>query len=189
MRWIYRHPCVYNFLDSALSLSLADRVRGKVFPRLESSSLLEIGVGSGKNMNLLAAPVRVGVDTSLDMLEFTRSRFREVGLVAGDAARLPLRDGSFDTSVFCYVLRGLKSPADAVREALRVSSRVVIIDYDRPFYIPRFIWDHVINRLGRTLYGSRNLDYAYIEKLGANKEILRYYGGLYRVVILRARPL
>lgn len=187
MKWIYRHPAVYNLIDSVLSLSMADRVRNKVFAPLKSSSLVEIGVGSGKNMSILASPVRVGVDTSLDMLEFTRTRFKDVRLVVGDATCLPLRDGSFDTSVFCYVLRGLKSPAGAVREALRVSSRVVIVDYDRPFFIPRFIWDNVINWFGRTVYGSSDLDYAAIEKLGAYKEVLRYYGGLYRVVVLAAR--
>ena len=182
MRWIYRHPAVYNLIDSVLSLSMADRVRNKVFAPLKSSSLVEIGVGSGKNMSILASPVRVGVDTSLDMLEFTRTRFKDVRLVVGDATCLPLKDGSFDTSVFCYVLRGLKSPAGAVREALRVSSRVVIVDYDRPFFIPSFI-----NWFGRTVYGSSDLDYAAIDKLGAYKEVLRYYGGLYRVVILAAR--
>ena len=187
MRWIYRHPAVYNFLDSAFSLWLADRVRRKVFATLESASVLEIGIGSGKNMILLAAPLRVGVDPSIDMLEFTRSRFRDVGLVAGDAARLPIRDRSFDTSVFCYVLRGLRSPLNAVREALRVSSRVVIVDYDRPFFVPGFIWDNVVNWFGRTLYGSRDIDYASIEKLGASKEVFKYYGGLYRVVVLVAR--
>jgi ubiquinone/menaquinone biosynthesis C-methylase UbiE len=186
MKWVYRHPAVYNLLDSAFSLSLADRVRRKAFAALEPASLLEIGVGSGKNLSLLAAPVRFGVDTSLDMLEFTRARFRDVGLVAGDAMRLPMKDGSFDMSVFCYVLRGLRSPVEAVKEALRVSSRVVIVDYDRPFFIPSFIWDNVINWFGRTLYGSRDLDYETIEKLGASKEVLRYYGGLYRVIILEA---
>jgi hypothetical protein len=63
----------------------------------------------------------------------------------------------------------------------------VIVDYDRPFFIPSFIWDNVINWFGRTVYGSSDLDYAAIEKLGAYKEVLRYYGGLYRVVILAAR--
>ena len=187
MRWIYRHPSIYNMLDSALSLWLADRVRNKVFSRLDSSSLLEIGVGSGKNLGLLAAPVRVGVDLSLDMLQYARSRCLGVRLVAGDALRLPLKDGSFDTSVFCYVLRGLKSPVEAVKEALRVSSRVVIVDYDRPRFVPAFIWDGVINRFGGRVYGSRDLDYESIENLGASKEVLRYYGGLYRVVILAAR--
>lgn len=186
MRWIYRHPSLYNFIDSVFSLSLADRVRKKVLPAVKSSSLLEIGIGSGKNVSLLASPVCVGVDTSLDMLEFTRDRFRDVRLVVGDAMRLPMKDGAFDVTVLCYVLRGLASPADAVSEALRVSSRVVIVDYDRPRFIPRLIWDNVINGLGRVVYGSRDLDFAAIEKLGASKEVLRYYGGLYRVVILAA---
>jgi ubiquinone/menaquinone biosynthesis C-methylase UbiE len=186
MKWIYRHPSVYNFVDSAFSLSLADRVRRKVFDRLRPSSLLEIGVGSGKNMVMPVSPVKVGVDISLDMLEYARSRFRDVGLVVCDAVSLPLRNDTFELSVFCYVLRGLAKPRDAVREALRVSSRVVIIDYDRPFFIPGFLWDNVINRIGRVVFGSKDLDFAAIEKLGASKEVLKYYGGLYRVIILDA---
>ena len=186
MKWIYRHPLLYNFMDSAFSLSLADRVRRKTFETLQPSSLLEIGIGTGKNMGLLASPVRAGVDTSLDMLRHTRARFRDVGLIAGDAVKLPLRDASFDMSLFCYVLRGLRSPVDAVKEALRVSSRVVIVDYDRPRFIPRLIWNSVISRFGYRVYGSRDLDFAAIEGLGASRSVRRYYGGLYRVVILEA---
>lgn len=187
MRFIYRHPVLYNFLDSVGSLFLADRVRNKALASLKPRSLLEIGVGSGKNMGLMTCPFRVGVDISLEMLEFAHKEFRDVGLVAGDAARLPMKDASFELCLFCYVLRGLARPAEAVKEALRVSARVVIIDYDRPVFIPRFIWDGVIARIGRAIYGSRDLDFASIEKLGANKEVIMYYGGLFRVVILAAR--
>jgi ubiquinone/menaquinone biosynthesis C-methylase UbiE len=184
MRWVYRHPGLFNFMDSVFSLSLANRVRRKVLSSVRSASLLEIGIGSGKNMEILVAPVRVGVDTSLDMLMYTRRRFRDVGLVAGDAMCLPIKDGSFEVSVFCYVLRGLANPAAAVREALRVSSRVVILDYDRPAFIPRFIWHGLIYRVGGAIYGSRDVDFAAIEKLGASKQVFMYYGGLFRVVIL-----
>lgn len=184
MSWVYRHPSLYNFFDSVFSLSLADRVRARVFKSLKPSSLLEVGIGSGKNMGLLVSPVRVGVDVSLEMLEHTRRRFHDVELIAGDAVSLPLRSGSFDVSIFCYVLRGFRKPVDAVREGLRVSSRVVIVDYDKPYFVPRFIWEKIVNRLGRALYGSRDLDFVAIEKLGATKQVLRYYGGLYRVIIL-----
>lgn len=186
MKWVYSHPALFNFLDFLFSLSLADRVRREVLASVRSSSLLEIGVGSGKNMRILEAPVRVGVDTSLAMLGFTRKRFRDVGLVAGDALSLPIRDSSFDVCLFCYVLRGLSNPVGAVREALRVSSRVMIIDYDRPIFIPRFMWNGLIYRVGRAVYGSRDVDFEAIERLGASKEIFRYYGGLFRVVILTA---
>ena len=187
MRYIYRHPVLYNFLDSVGSMFLADRVRNKALASLKSRSLLEIGVGSGKNMGLMASPFRVGVDNSLEMLEFTRSKFGDVGLVACDARRLPMKDASFELCVFCYVLRGLAGPAEAVKEALRVSARVVIVDYDRPAFIPRLVWNGVIGRIARALYGSRDLDFASIEKLGASKEVFMYYGGLFRVVILAAR--
>jgi ubiquinone/menaquinone biosynthesis C-methylase UbiE len=185
MKWIYRHPAFYNFMDSVFSLSMADRVRRRVFETLKPRSLLEIGVGSGKNMRLLACPLRMGVDTSVSMLRHTQTKFHDVALVAADAISLPLRDASFDMSVFCYVLRGLRSPVQAVREALRVSSRVVIVDYDRPRFVPRMLWDAVINRFGRRVYGSKDLDFAAIEKLGDYKEVIRYYGGLYRVIILQ----
>jgi len=186
MRWIYRHPALFNFMDAALSFCLADRVRRKALRSVGSGSLLEIGVGSGKNMCLFSSAVRVGIDNSIDMLDHTRKRFKDVGLVAADAGSLPIRDGSFDVSVLCYMLRGLASPIEAVKEALRVSSRVVIVDYDRPGFMPRFVWGPVVCGLGRAVYGSRDVDYAAIEKLGASKEVLRYYGGLFRVVILAA---
>jgi len=186
MRWVYRHPSFYNVVDSLFSAWLSDRVRKKVLASLEPSSLLEIGIGSGKNMKLLVSPLRVGVDTSREMLKYTKSTYRDVKVIIGDAAHLPVRDVIFEVSVFCYVLRGLRKPLDAVREALRVSSKVIIIDYDRPYLLPRVVWDKVINRFSYAVYGSRDLDFAALEELGASKRVFKYYCGLYRVIELEA---
>src|SRR3990172_9363052 len=64
--------------------------------------VLEISVGTGRNLPLYARDVRItGVDISASMLEIARVRAAEIGrdaeLRVGDAQALDLPDESFDT--------------------------------------------------------------------------------------------
>ena len=74
--------------------------------------------------------------------------------------------------------------AHAVREALRVSRRVVIIDYARPALMPAFLWRHVINRFGYAVFGSRDIDFEAMERLAGRCQVSELYGGLYRLMML-----
>jgi ubiquinone/menaquinone biosynthesis C-methylase UbiE len=185
MKWIYRHPRVYDWVDTVVSLSLSDRVRRRVLSGLRGDSLLEIGAGTGKNFRLVDSAIKIGVDRSVKMLAHAKMRFPGISVVKGDAHRLPFRDGSVDISVFCYCLRGLARPLEAVREALRVSAEVVIIDYHAPTFIPTLIWEKIVNRLGHAIFGSRDLDFTALERLGNSTEVTDLYGRLYRVVIMK----
>jgi ubiquinone/menaquinone biosynthesis C-methylase UbiE len=185
MKWIYGHPALYDFTDTFISLSLSDRVRRKVLKGLVADSFLEIGAGSGKNFGLLTSPVKIGVDVSEKMLRYAGSAFPGVILIMGDAHSLPLQGACVDVAMFSYCLRGLARPAAAVKEALRVSSTVIIVDYNRPAFVPRAVWEKVINRFGWAVFGSRDLDFDALERLGASSEVTDLYGGLYRVIILR----
>jgi ubiquinone/menaquinone biosynthesis C-methylase UbiE len=102
----------------------------------------------------------------------------------GDAHSLPFRDGSVEVSFFSYCLRGLERPLEAVREALRVSARVIIVDYSKPALMPEIIWKRVINRLGFAVFGSRDIDFESMERLAARGQVSELYGGLYKVLIL-----
>jgi ubiquinone/menaquinone biosynthesis C-methylase UbiE len=165
-------------------MSMSDRVRRRALNGLVAERFLEIGAGSGKNFHLVDSGFKVGVDTSMRMLEHTRSRIPGVILMIADAHTLPLRDGSIDVSVFCYCLRGLARPLDALKEALRVSAQVVVIDYNKPDFIPAFLWESVINRFGRAVFGSRDLDFGSLERLGRKTQSSDLHRGLYRVIVL-----
>ncbi|MFC4070253.1 class I SAM-dependent methyltransferase [Actinoplanes subglobosus] len=72
---------------------LGERAEGRV---------LDVGVGTGRNLPHYPAPVRVtGVGVSPGMLAVARRRAAELGrdvdLHEGDAARLPFADEAFDT--------------------------------------------------------------------------------------------
>lgn len=184
MRWIYKHPRIYDFLDTVVSFSLSDRVRRQVLQGLAACRYLEIGVGSGKALGYPVSDLSVGLDTSRQMLDAVRSHFPQTKLVLGDAHRLPLKDQSVDVSVFSYCLAVVADPVKAVEEALRVSTKVIVIDFDSPSFIPRLLWERVLTRLGRKVFGSSKLDFDKIAALGKTDQVKSFYGRLYRVITL-----
>ena len=136
MKWIYSHPRVYDFVDWFVSFSMSGRARRKAIGNLVTDSFLEIGAGSGKSFCLVDSKLMIGLDRSAKMLRYAKRRFPEIVVVIGDAHSLPFRDSCIDVSVFSYCMRGLATPGEALKEALRVSSRVVIIDYSKPAFLP-----------------------------------------------------
>ncbi len=149
-----------------------------------AQTVLEVGIGSGKNVELMGEASITGIDISPDMLSFVRERFPRVRLILADAHRLPFKSDTFDICLFCYCLRSLDRPVEATREALRIARQVLIIDYDRPTFIPRIIWDRIIERFGNLVFGSHQLDFNAVEQLSSRASVKTLYKGLYRVVRL-----
>jgi len=94
--------------------------------------LLDVGGGSGRAAAALAGPEITVVDASLGML----ARAREVrGLagVAGDAGRLPFRDGAVDAVTVVDAFHHLPDQGAAIREVSRVlapGGALVIREFD-----------------------------------------------------------
>lgn len=89
--------------------------------------VLDVGCGTGELSRVLAAETPgevIGVDAATDLLSVANE---QAGLraVAGDATRLPFRDGVADLVVCQALLINLPDPAAAVRELARVSSDLV----------------------------------------------------------------
>lgn len=98
--------------------SVAGAARGRV---------LELGVGSGRNLPFYSEAVRflVGVDPSRELLAMARraaeaAPLRRIALVEGSAERLPFEQGSFDAVVVTWSLCSIPNPAGALAEARRV---------------------------------------------------------------------
>jgi SAM-dependent methyltransferase len=100
--------------QAAMVEAVSSELRGR-------GRVLEIGVGTGRiALPLRAAGVDVyGADLSLPMLQRLWSK-EPAPLVAGDATRLPFRDGSFGGAVAVHVLHLIPAWEDAVTELLRV---------------------------------------------------------------------
>lgn len=100
--------------------------------------VLDIGVGSGALLRLLAPRARsaVGLDISRGMRVLARSRLQEAGLGhctvrAGDVHALPFADLAFDLVVLDEVLALSDRPQSALAEALRVlrpAGRLLVLD-------------------------------------------------------------
>ena len=71
----------------------------------------------------------VGLDKSSYMLSKARKWHQEAKFVRGEVEALPFSDDSFDAVVLRHILEHLGDYKTAVKEALRVSSKVVIIDF------------------------------------------------------------
>ena len=96
------------------------------FPRGES--LLEIGCGTGRFSAWLAPTFRVlGIDRSPAMLAEMRARHPRIPAVLGDAHQLPLSDAAINLVVFITTLEFLEDPLAALREAVRVARRGLIL--------------------------------------------------------------
>lgn len=101
-------------------------------------SVLDVPCGAGRFLATLAANGRAvtGMDASAEVLALARQRAAQLGIPAeftvGDAARLPLPDGSVD-AVFCnrllHHITAANERAVFLREFHRVARRHVVVSF------------------------------------------------------------
>nr|WP_290667087.1 methyltransferase domain-containing protein [Ardenticatena sp.] len=102
------------------------RWRDELWQQVEGPDVLEIGVGTGKNMPYYPPQVRVhAIDLSPAMLERARRRAAAlqvpVDLRLADAQHLPFDANMFDDVVATFVFCSVPDPVLGLREALRVA--------------------------------------------------------------------
>ena len=135
-------------VEAAISAALADR---------EFRSLLDLGTGTGRMLELLGGNLErgLGIDLSLDMLALARAHLDRAGLKhcsvrQGDIYDLPLPRDSFDVVIIHQVLHFLDDGARAIREAARVlrpQGRLLVIDF-APHDLEFLREEHAHLRLG-----------------------------------------
>ena len=99
--------------------------RERLWSLVRGPEVLEVGVGTGKNLAFYPDGVRVtGVDLTPGMLDRARKRAavlnRDVTLLLGDAQNLEFPDASFDTVVATFVFCSVSDPVMGLRELGRV---------------------------------------------------------------------
>lgn len=130
---------LYDWLNAPMERMGGDARRARVIAGA-SGRILEIGVGTGRNLPLYSAAADVtAVDISARMLERAEERARRsrapIRLQQADAEALPFRDGSFDTVTATCVLCSVRDPVRALREVRRVVSpagEVRLLEHVRP---------------------------------------------------------
>ncbi|KKT40757.1 hypothetical protein A3K29_00400 [Candidatus Collierbacteria bacterium RIFOXYB2_FULL_46_14] len=91
---------------------------------LEGKTVLDVGMGSGATSFFL---INKGFDvTGVDVTNL--SIYKDLKPVIYDGNKLPFRDNQFDTAVIIHVLHHCNNGLEVLKEAKRVSKRVIFIE-------------------------------------------------------------
>jgi demethylmenaquinone methyltransferase/2-methoxy-6-polyprenyl-1,4-benzoquinol methylase len=136
----------YDVTNTVLSMGQDRRWRRRTRQCLElrpGQRVLDLAAGTAVSTEelRLSGACAIGCDFSLGMLQAGRTnRTRQsIPLVAGDAMRLPFRDGVFDAVTISFGLRNVAEPQGALREMARVvrpGGRLVVCEFSRPTFAP-----------------------------------------------------
>src|SRR5438067_5517748 len=138
--------------------------------------VLDLAAGTGASTKSFAGAGAdaVACDFSAGMLAEGRRRHPELTFVAGDALRLPFRDGRFDVVSVSFGMRNVADVDTALAELLRVTvpgGRLVILETATPpartLRLANSVYTgHVMPRLARLL-SSDPSSYAYLAESAA----------------------
>ena len=120
-----RNSRFYNVLEFPMEWLFYRRWRRLLFSHLEGQRILEVGVGTGKNLPFYPGNnhrMVAGIDVSEGMLAHARRQAekRHVALVQADAQKLPFPDASFDTVLATFVFCSVPDPVMGLQEIHRV---------------------------------------------------------------------
>ena len=136
----------YDLMNDALSLG-QDRYWRSMVARAVGArpgeTVLDLAAGTGtSSVTFTRSGARcIACDFSLGMLRAGQSRLAQrdrrqhsgrIGVVAGDALRLPFRDEAFDAVTISFGLRNVASPGAALAEMRRVTrpgGRLVVCEF------------------------------------------------------------
>jgi len=113
--------------------------REKLWALAKGPRVLEVGVGTGKNMPYWPKDAQMtGIDLTPGMLEIAHRRANRLGLTAdlrlGDVQALGFPDAGFDTSVATFVFCSVPDPMLGLRELGRVvrpGGQVLLLEHMR----------------------------------------------------------
>lgn len=153
-------------LDLVMGHPALGRLRDRTLARAEGL-VLELGVGTGRNLERYAAPARLvlGIDPGRGHLARARPRARAAAvpavLVAASAEDLPLADASVDAVVSTWCLCSIPDPLRALREVRRVLKPGAPFTFVEHGLCPAprvAAWQRRLTPLWRRLAGGCHLD-------------------------------
>ena len=120
-----RQAGLFDFWEAPIEALAFKRLRKRLWSEVHGARILEVGVGTGKNLPYHPEGSRsVAVDLSPGMLRRAARKAdrlgRDVDLVLADAQRLPFRDGAFDAAAATFVFCSVPAPVLGLREVRRV---------------------------------------------------------------------
>ncbi|WNO72998.1 demethylmenaquinone methyltransferase [Streptomyces sp. AM8-1-1] len=145
----------YDLTNDVLSLGQDRRWRKEVAKAVDArpaQKILDLAAGTGTSSLPFSAAGAyvVPCDFSLGMLREGKKRNAWLPLTAGDATRLPFRDGVFDAVTISFGLRNVQETDTALREMHRVTrpgGRIVICEFSHPTWAPfRTVYEEYLMR-------------------------------------------
>lgn len=133
-----RLASIYDRMERLPERSFAPR-RQKLWELVPAGRVLEVGVGTGKNLHYHPAGACViGIDLSERMLVEAQRRASRLGrsieLCEMDAQQLAFPEGSFDAAAATFVFCSVPDPVRGLRELGRVvrpGGRIVLLEHVR----------------------------------------------------------
>lgn len=130
----------YDLLESFLEKVAFSKWRKRAFEYLEGENILEVGVGTGKNLDFYPPEKRVtAIDFSPGMLSRARRKVEEkkvnVDLKEMDVQKLRFDDQTFDTVLATFVFCSVPNPIQGLKEVKRVcrkGGRIILLEHVRP---------------------------------------------------------
>ena len=130
---------VYDLMEGIIERFAFRRWRERLWSQVDGNRVLEVGVGTGKNVPYYPSGVQVtAVDLSDRMMERARRRVQELGIEADlclmDAQRLAFPDVAFAAAVSTFVFCSVPDPVRGLRELGRVvrpGGRVLLLEHVR----------------------------------------------------------
>lgn len=131
-----RIAAVYDWCEWLMEFRIR-RWRSDLWQQISRKRILEIGVGTGKNIKFYPRGVTVtAIDFSQKMLEWARVKARKRGadieFGLADVQRLPYAENSFDMAVATFVFCSVPDPVKGLREVRRVlkpGGRLVLLEH------------------------------------------------------------
>jgi ubiquinone/menaquinone biosynthesis C-methylase UbiE len=162
-----RQASFFDLTEAPSELFLFGRARRRLWRDVAAGRLLEIGVGTGKNMPHYPKGARVvGMDISPRMLRKAAVKAQHlsanIDLILADAQRLPFRDGAFDGAAATFVFCSVPDPVTGLQEVTRVvrpGGRVDLLEHVRSgFGVAGWVMDRLNPLVVRLMGANINRD-------------------------------
>ncbi|AEC52494.1 ubiquinone/menaquinone biosynthesis methyltransferase; (ubiE) [Pyrococcus sp. NA2] len=194
-----RFSKIYDIFEIPMEIWAFSKYRQKALS-LVKGKVLEIGVGTGKNLPYYPAGVEViGIDISKGMLERAERRRRKLGLdnvklLLMDVQNLEFEDNTFDTVLSTFVFCTVPDPLKGLREAYRVlkpGGKAIFLEHmkseSRLLNIPLYLIDPITKALvGTSMVRETQKN---IEKAGFKIErVENLFFDIVRLIIATKEP-
>lgn len=133
-----RNASFYDWMEGGMEKQHA-AWREQLWPLVNGPKVLEVGVGTGKNIAYYPADLETtGIDLTSGMLECAKVRAQELKksgqLRLGDVQRLDIADQSFDSVVSTFVFCSVPNPVlglQEIRRVLKPRGRLYMLEHMR----------------------------------------------------------